>query len=171
MGSSQKSTLLHLQRMFLFSIILCSVIVLTTTMLSIADLCFLPAVCISDILLCIISFCVFFIFSYTFDTIFTKNKPLWLLLSSSQFPFYQLILLCLAGTVTFSALFYCIVYQDFLSFHLPLLLCNSAPHPTLSPSFLFFCHCWYCFLDHAKCYFFSSNVSFLFHYTFKPLIR
>ena len=168
-GSSQKSTLLHLQRMFLFSIILCSVIVLTTTMLSIVDLCFLPAVYISDILLRITSFCVFLIFSYIFDTIFTKNKLLWLLLSSSPFPFYQLILLCLAATVTFSCSILLYSTSRFFIISSPPSIkqfCSSSYFISFFP----FCHCWYCLLDHAKCYFFSSNVSFLFHYTFKHFL-
>ena len=50
------------QLVLLFSILLCSMIALTITMLSIIDLCFLPAVCISDILLCLVSFCFFLLF-------------------------------------------------------------------------------------------------------------
>ena len=77
----QSCNWLHLQRIniccvFLYSILLCSMITLNITMLSIFNLSFLPDVCISDILLCIVSFHVFFIFSYTLDIIITKKTPL-----------------------------------------------------------------------------------------------
>ena len=48
--------------MFLFSIPFCSMIALAITMLFFGDLCFLPAVCISYILLCLVSFFVFLFF-------------------------------------------------------------------------------------------------------------
>ena len=60
-----QNTWQHLWRtyMFLFCILLCSMIALTVTKLSIADLCFLPAICISHILLCTVSllFLIFYV--------------------------------------------------------------------------------------------------------------
>ena len=73
-----QNTWLHLRRIYVFLSLFSSMIALTITMLSIVDLCFLLAACIFDILLCIVSFCVFLggFFSYTLHIIFTKNiKP------------------------------------------------------------------------------------------------
>ena len=147
---------LHLQRIniccvFLYSILLCSMITLNITMLSIFNLSFLPDVCISDILLCIVSFHVFFIFSYTLDIIITK-KTLWFLLIFSIFlSSILLITCCHCSGIIFSGsiIFYSISRLFMVSS--PLLL-------TILLSILFylqlsiFCS-WYCFLDHVKCYF------------------
>ena len=61
--------------------------------LSIADLSFLPAVFISDILLLFFSFCVILTNSYTFDIMFAKNILLWVSLMLALLPSLYILLI------------------------------------------------------------------------------
>ena len=109
--------------------------------LSIADLSFLPAACISDILLLFFSFCVILTNSYTFDIMFTKNIPLWLSLMLVLLPplYILLIVVCLHCTIVLCSL------SVLLNRILRLLTISSSPsfnhsalHPNLSIALLFF---------------------------------
>ena len=61
--------------------------------LSIADLSFLPAACISDMLLLLFLFSISFTISYTFDIMFTKSIPLWLSLIMTLLPPFYILLI------------------------------------------------------------------------------
>ena len=157
---------------FLFSILLYSMISLIITMLSIVDLCFLPVVCISDILLCLVL--LFFFFFYFLHLLWTqyllKIVPSDFCLAPHHFLFYQLILLWLVATIIFSC--------SILRYNISRLFITSSPssihhsafHPTLSPAFIFFI-VDIAFLTIINVIFSLLLSFFLFHYTFKLFLH
>ena len=128
---------------------------LNITMLSIFNLSFLPDVCISDILLYIVSFHVFFIFSYTLDIIITK-KTLWFLLIFSIFLSSILLITCchcsgiiFSGSIIFysisrlfmvsSPLLLTILLSILLYLQLSIIVVDIAFLTMLNVIFLFYC--------------------------------
>ena len=106
-----------------------------------ADLCFLPAVCICDRFSFLFSFCIFNALSYIFETVFTRNIPLWF-----SWMFYLTPPLCILFTVVnchcfgiwFSVLILLNnIYKPFTISSPPSFI-HSAFQPNLSAAFLFF---------------------------------
>ena len=151
---------------------------------SIADLSFLPAVCIFDILLLFFSFCVFLTSSSTFDIMFTRNILLWLSLMLALLPplYILLTVVCLHFvSVSCSLSILLNIILRFLTISYPPSFNHSALHPNLSLALLFFSlaiafltiswviiSIWFVFL--ATLYLLLFQLSFHLHYLFLWLL-
>ena len=124
--------------------------------MSIVDLCFLPAVCICDMLLWIFSFCFFFYFLINFyNYIHYEQSPLVFIYFS--FSIFTHWFCCGMSPILLAHIFlplFC--YKALLNFCLSLFpIFYPLCFPSISIWCFFIFHFFYCYLHHFLSYYFS----------------